>query len=48
VVDPERWQVVDFDGRPLATTGEAQAHQVARALRRAVAVPAVDRVDIEL
>lgn len=48
VVDPERWQVVDFDGRPLAATGEAQAHQVARALRRAVAVPAVDRVDIEL
>jgi hypothetical protein len=47
-VSEERWQVLSSDGRPLvATTGEAQAHQLARAAsERAVAVPVGDVVEL--
>ncbi|SFT98173.1 hypothetical protein SAMN05660657_04403 [Geodermatophilus amargosae] len=42
-IRPELWQVLDLAGQPLAAaTGEAQAHQLARAARNAVAVPVGD------
>jgi hypothetical protein len=47
VVSDERWHVVDLLGQPLATTGETQAHQLARA-RRAVAVPAGDVITLDV
>jgi hypothetical protein len=43
-VDFEPWQVVDLEGRPMATSSEAQAHQHARVIRGAVAIPAGDEV----
>jgi hypothetical protein len=44
---PERWRVVDVDGAVLATTGESQAHQLARSAgRRAVALPALDQITL--
>lgn len=44
---PERWRVVDVDGGVLATTGESQAHQLARSVGRgAVALPALDQITL--
>ncbi|GAA0554316.1 DUF6603 domain-containing protein [Actinomadura livida] len=46
-VRPERWEVLDAAGRPLAEAGEAQAHQLARTVPAgAVAVPAGDRITL--
>jgi hypothetical protein len=45
-VDFEPWHVVDLEGRPIATTSEAQAHQHARAVRGAVAIPAGDVIPV--
>lgn len=44
---PEQWRVVDVDGGVLATTGESQAHQLARSVGRgAVALPALDQITL--
>jgi hypothetical protein len=47
VVGPERWEVRGVDGRAVAATTEAQAHQLARA-GGAVALPADDLVALVL
>jgi len=47
-VGAEQWEVLDLSGQQLVTTTEAQAHQLARATRNAVAVPLGDLVALEL
>ncbi len=44
---PERWRVVDVNGSVLTTTGESQAHQLARSVGRgAVALPVLDQISL--
>jgi hypothetical protein len=47
-VSAEEWQVLGSDGQELAATDESQAHQIARRLSGAVALPAHDLITVDL